>query len=97
MDGLEDFLRQRKLVPAKKAPYYANWVRKFLTASHPGAGAAITEQHINHFLEKMSGSYESWQVSRADEALRLFLFFRSRVQDSPQRDRTAGGSAVTSR
>jgi len=97
MDDFEDVLRRRNLVPATKVPYYADRVRKFLSALRPVYAAGITEQQINHFLEKMSGSYESWQVSQADEALRLFLFFRSRVQDSPQRDRNAGGSAVTSK
>jgi integron integrase len=74
LGGFEDFLRSRKLVQEQNIPYYAQWVHRFVSFSDQ-----TEEADQDGLVEKFVASLKSrqtlsdWQVSRLEEAVRLYL------------------------
>jgi len=70
----QDFLLSRSLVPEKNAPFYANWVSKFLVFSNRNDDLAPdlkTEKFLNEL--KSQKNIADWQIRQAEEALRLYF------------------------
>ncbi len=80
MEEFKTFLLGRGLVPAKKVPYFVAWVSKYAAFHKLPAdmNLAIDNESVAAFLDNMTKDYEAWQVSQADEALRLFIFCKQK-------------------
>lgn len=79
MERFGAFLLKQQLVPEARARFYVHWVRKFLTQS-PVVPSASLDDRIAAFADGMqgSGAYQEWQVTQAEQALRLyFVNFRN--------------------
>ena len=60
-------------------PYYVSWVSGFFAYHSKKPGDAVNPKEIDIFTHNLSKTYEEWLVSQAREALRLYLFFRSKA------------------
>lgn len=88
------YLAEKALVQNKYVPYYLKWVANcyaFL-GKHESAGLSLKDRES--FLEYLAKSHEDWQVSQADNALRIYDFFlSSNHQDGNGQD--SAGAAWT--
>ncbi len=80
MEDFKKFLSKTNTIPAKKIPYYLNWVTKFFSFTHLAEDSPLPQEKITAFRENMGKNYEEWQVKQAIEALRLFIFFQTQRQ-----------------
>ncbi len=69
-----EYLLKQRLVPEKNAPYHVSWVRRFLSRGVTVPVAGLDER-IAAFLRELevTGSYQDWQVTQAERALRLYF------------------------
>jgi integron integrase len=70
----QDFLLSRSLVPAKNVPFYAHWVSKFLAFSNRYQDLG-SDLRVHEFLNQLKAQKKiaDWQVTQAEEALRLYI------------------------
>jgi hypothetical protein len=78
MDDFKQFLAERGLVLPRRIPYHISWVRKFLSHTNQTPDAAFRNDDIAAFLERLGKTHEQWQVTQAEEALRLYRYFLDR-------------------
>jgi len=63
----QEFLRARKIVPDRKAPFYAHWVSRFLAFSNRNEGVngdLLVEKFLNQIKKK--DNMPGWQVLQAE-------------------------------
>lgn len=74
----QKFLLEKKLVPDKKAPFYAHWVSRFLNYArdHELSAAEYHEPAVIEFLNILQTDKRilDWQHRQADDAIRLYYF-----------------------
>ena len=77
MKDFQNFLKEHGLVPEKKRPYYLMWLAKFLEFTEKERDFSSPET-IQLFLRQLGKNYDEGQVQQAKDAVRLFLYYRSR-------------------
>ncbi len=70
----QDFLLARGMVRENYAPFYAQWVSKFLAFSNQNESLA-PDLRVTAFLNQLQGkkNISDWQIEQADNALRLYI------------------------
>ncbi|MEN8142880.1 MAG: integron integrase [Thermodesulfobacteriota bacterium] len=79
MEDFKTFVLGRGLISEKKCPYFLNWINKYASFHGfiSGPEMIISDEMISQYLSSLERNYEDWQVSQAEEALRLYLFYQS--------------------
>ena len=75
----QNYLRQRGLVLEKHIPFFARWAHLYLAFISQDRGETLPfEIGLERFLKHTSvqENCQGWQVSQAEEAVRLFAVFR---------------------
>lgn len=74
LQGFQEFLISRQLVPQKNIPYYAYWVSKFLSFSNKNEHLNIDLQS-RKFLKYLNNSENiaDWQREQAQTAIKLYI------------------------
>ncbi len=80
LELFESFLRQRRVIPEKRIPFYMHWVRRFLAFSRQHTEIPRQEM-VAAFLRHLAKEKEDWQVKQARDAVRLYRYFRESPQD----------------
>lgn len=62
-----------------QVPYYVSWVSRFFAYHNKKPGDALAPKEIDKFTHDLNKTYEEWQVNQARDAIRLYLFFRSKA------------------
>jgi hypothetical protein len=74
----QKFLLEKKLVPDKKASFYAHWVSRFLNYArdHELSATEYHEPAVIEFLNILQTDKRilDWQHRQADDAIRLYYF-----------------------
>ena len=78
MKKFEKYLKLVKIVHKNKIPYYISWVSRFLAYNHKGNDDSVNPDEIDTFTHESGEKYEDWQVNQARDAIRLYLFFRTK-------------------
>ena len=81
LQSFKKYLIDKRLVPAKKQPYYVHWVSNFLISYKKKEVTPVDDSLVNSFLERLAKTNEDWQVNQAREALRLFFYYISQGTD----------------
>ena len=61
--GYQKFLKRKRLVPEKQAPFYLRWVSSYLSFCDEEDFAPADDSHILPFLQHLSNAKEDWQVN----------------------------------
>jgi integron integrase len=95
MEGFKKFLLGRGLAPEKKVPYFLNWVGKYAAFHNIPSTARIQVDAAGQsaYLDSLAKNYEGWQVSQAEEALRLWEYYRVTSESGKSPKRVAAGNA----
>jgi integron integrase len=75
MQSFIEFLSHDGSVSERSRPYFARWVAKYVAYSRR---ESIDGNSMGQFLAWIADKYEDWQVDQARQALRLYLYYRSR-------------------
>lgn len=75
----QEYLEKNGSIGSKQIPYYIKWVKDGYAVLGCSLETIITQGQRNQYLEHLGKSREEWQIKQADQALRLYLFFLSRV------------------
>ena len=92
MKNFHEFLEQKRLVEKRKLPYYLNWVRKFMSFSDASLESEIPDEEVTQFLEYLGRKYEGWQVHQAEEAIRLYRYYKINNSEPGRGNSTACAS-----
>ena len=68
-------------IPEKQIPFYVNWVNGFFVSVNKGPEADFTEKEKDGYLHALGKKLEEWQVNQAKDAIELFLYFRSTLEE----------------
>jgi integron integrase len=69
-----EYLLKNQLVPEHQARFHVLWVRKFLSNKEITPGSSLDELVAKYLKElESSGSHQDWQITQAENALRLFF------------------------
>lgn len=83
-----EFLAARNAVAPARVKFYQYWVTLFLNRPGPADRAADMADDepevLACFLEGLGREREAWQVKQAQEAIRLYLYFRSTRPCDPE-------------
>ncbi|MFH1505261.1 MAG: integron integrase [Candidatus Omnitrophota bacterium] len=73
LEDFQQFLVEKDFADEKQAPFYAHWVKRFL--SFKGDGSVDTKSKINVFLAslKTEEHKEDWQLTQARQAINLYI------------------------
>jgi hypothetical protein len=84
MENFKNFLLSKQLIQQKQCTYYIKWVSKFFSfqGKKESIPDSISDKLINNYLLHLEKSYESWQVTQAEEALRLYIFYISKKEEN---------------
>jgi integron integrase len=80
MKQFEKYLRFKRTIIPKQIPFYLNWVNRFLAFINKGPEADITEDEKEAYLNDLEKRFEEWQVKQAQDAIDLFIYFRSTLE-----------------
>lgn len=83
LDRFQEYLEKNGSIGPKQIPYYIKWVKDCYAVTGCSTELALSQDQRKQYLEKLNSSREEWQVKQADQALRLYLFFLSRVASHP--------------
>jgi integron integrase len=83
LDRFQEYLEKNGSIGPKQIPYYIKWVKDCYALTSISTEIALSQDQRKQYLEKLNSSREEWQVKQADQALRLYLFFLSRVASHP--------------
>jgi integron integrase len=83
LDRFQEYLEKNGSIGPKQIPYYIKWVKDCYAVIGSSTEIALSQDQRKQYLEKLNSSREEWQVKQADQALRLYLFFLSRVASHP--------------
>jgi integron integrase len=88
MKKFEEYLRKTRIVPTGQIPYYISWASRFFAYHNKRLNDPVSPKEIDKFAHDIGKTCEEWQVNQAKDAMRLYLFFRSKDSE----DRIAGKS-----
>lgn len=79
----QEYLEKNGSVGPKQIPYYIRWVKDCYAVLGCSLECIISQEQRRNYLEHLNKSREEWQIKQADQALRLYLFFLSKVAQHP--------------
>jgi integron integrase len=83
LDRFQAYLGKNGSIGTKQIPYYIKWVKDCYAVLGCSVENTISQEQRKQYLEHLSMIREEWQIKQADQALRLYLFFLSRVAQHP--------------
>lgn len=69
------YLLSKRIVPEKKLGYYLSWITRFYAFCDKSLCDDVSNEEIDSFLRHLMKSREDWQVSQANEAIRLYIYY----------------------
>jgi len=79
----DEYLVKNGSIGPKQIPYYIKWVKDCYDVLGCSIESLISQEERKRYLEHLTKSKEEWQIKQADQALRLYQFFLSRVAHRP--------------
>ena len=79
LDRFQGYLEKNGSIGLKQIPYYIKWVKDCYSVLGCSTVTIVSQDQRRQYLELLGKSREEWQIKQADQALRLYLFFLSRV------------------
>jgi len=76
----ENYLRNQVHLKEKYIPFYIKWVKTAYENISLSPSIPITAKQIGTFLKELSHAHPDWQIRQAEDALRLYTYFISRLQ-----------------
>jgi hypothetical protein len=83
------YLKEVHRIQDRLIPYYLKWIKEAYGHSKTSFKTPITEESKDAYLAYSSNRREDWQLSQADESIRLYNHFLSVSGDTPLLDRPA--------
>lgn len=80
LSAFKGYLTEKALVQEKYVPFYLQWVSGCYSFLNKPESSCLTSEESDRYLAHIGKAREQWQVSQADDALRMYEFFRSRGQ-----------------
>jgi integron integrase len=68
----------KRIVPEKRLGYYLSWITQFYAFCDKSLCDDVSDEEIDSFLRHLMKSREDWQVSQANEAIRLYMYCNRR-------------------
>lgn len=80
LQKFREFLLRANLVEGRRAPHVVRWVRWFLREE---SGERSIEERLDRFLDRLerSGRHPPWQLTQAEQAVRLYFVNFLQVSD----------------
>jgi hypothetical protein len=72
VEHFRSYLLSKRIVPEKKLRYYLSWITRFYAFYDKSLCDDVSSEEIDGFLGHLMKSRENWQVSQANEAIRLY-------------------------
>jgi hypothetical protein len=78
VEHFRSYLLSKRIVPEKKLGYYLSWITRFYAFYDKGLCDDVSSEEIDGFLRHLMKSREDWQVSQANEAIQLYIYYNRR-------------------
>jgi hypothetical protein len=78
LEHFRSYLLSKRIVPEKKLGYYLSWITQFYAFYDKSLCDDVSSEEIDGFLRHLMKSREDWQVSQANEAIRLYIYYNRR-------------------
>ena len=78
MERFSSYLLSKRIVPEKRLRYYLSWITRFYAFCDKSLCDDVSNEEIDSFLRHLMKSREDWQVSQANEAIRLYIYYNRR-------------------
>jgi hypothetical protein len=78
VEHFRSYLLSKRIVPEKRLGYYLSWITQFYAFCDKGLYDDVSHEEIDAFLRHLMKSCEDWQVSQANEAIRLYIYYNRR-------------------
>ena len=74
MSDFITFLKEKQRIPEKKVLFYLHWISKY----HKFSKKSLSEKcsSVECFITELRQKHEEWQVKQAEEAVRLYHYFK---------------------
>jgi len=82
-ERFQQYLIKNGSIGSKQIPYYIKWVMDCYAVLDCQPDTIISNEQRKQYLNHLTKTREEWQVKQADQALRLYLFFLSRMSHHP--------------
>jgi hypothetical protein len=82
-ERFHQYLIKNGSIGSKQIPYYIKWVMDCYAVLDCQPDTIISNEQRKQYLDHLTKTREEWQVKQADQALRLYLFFLSRMSHHP--------------
>lgn len=79
LETFRQFLSDKERVPERNLPYYLKWVTDCYRYFNLTQDIPLSNGQLEEFLHHLAKNHEDWQVSQADRAVRLYLFFLAKA------------------
>lgn len=75
LPDFQKFLIEGKFVPEKNVPFYAYWVRRFLSFSNNNECSDRLDEEVENFIEALTKdkNVADWQIQQAKTALKIYV------------------------
>lgn len=78
MEEFTNYLFSKAIVPQKQVRYHVSWVKTFFRSIGKEPSEQVSSEEINRFLKTLATKLEGWQVKQAEQAIRIFRYYRGR-------------------
>ena len=93
LSAFKDYLAEKAVVQDKYVPYYLKWVGDCYGFLDRPESEPTGLEDKERFLKDLAKTHEDWQVSQADNALRIYDYFlSSRTKSVLGNDGDTGGA-----
>ncbi|MBU1754617.1 integron integrase [bacterium] len=84
----KDFLLSKQHIADKKIPYYLHWITQYHEFCNKHKANESESDSLKQYLHYLEKEHESWQVLQAQEAIRLYNYFKNienlkEIQNNP--------------
>jgi len=76
LEHFRSYLLSKRIVPEKRLGYYLSWITQFYAFYDKSLCDDVSHEEIDGFLRHLMKSREDWQVSQANEAIRLYIYYK---------------------
>jgi hypothetical protein len=59
------------------------WVKRLYEFTGNSPGSNVEKQDIDYYINNITKSKKEWRVKQAQEAIRLYLYFKNRPYNAP--------------
>ena len=77
MENFGKYLESKRIVSKKRVPFYVAWVSQFFKFIDKKSTEEITPEEIERFLKHLTKKREEWQVTQAEKAIRIYLYYEA--------------------